>query len=233
MFKFWNLHQILSIFKKNMRVIATFFRKLETAKDFFRPISKKHSFGTPFDSQQVKGSQSLVKSAESTFIIFLHHCERHWFAKIDNEQPLKYAWVTEDVRNQVANCHSEFTGFKIKDTVFVIYLKIENCNETKDHEFSDLKARSNEEWSISRRKWQDYATSEFRRYSHRLVQIISQQVTRCFYVYSLNSMYVNFNNELRGYLCVRKEVANLCSPFKDFKEKNNLRLTYLKVKNDV
>ena len=46
-----------------MRVIATFFRKLEAAKDFFRPISKKHSFGTPFDSQQVKGSQSLVKSA--------------------------------------------------------------------------------------------------------------------------------------------------------------------------
>ena len=58
-------------------------------------------------------------------------------------QRVKYAWVTEDVRNQVGNCRWKFTAFKIKDKVFVIYLKIESCNETMDQEFSDLKARSN------------------------------------------------------------------------------------------
>ena len=36
-----------------------------------------------------------------------------------------------------------------------------------------------------------------------------------------------------GYLGVRKEVANLCEPFKDFKGKPNLRLTYLNVKSNI
>ena len=42
-------------------VIATLFRKLETMKDLDRPLSKKLRFGTPLESQQVKGSQTLVK----------------------------------------------------------------------------------------------------------------------------------------------------------------------------
>ena len=33
-----------------------------------------------------------------------------------------------------------------------------------------------------------------------------------------------------SYSCVRKEVANCCLTFKDFKRKKNLRLMYLKVK---
>ena len=62
-FHFWNLQQILDILKKKMIVIATLFRKLQTVKDLVRPLSKKHRFRTPFDSQHVKGSQTLVKSA--------------------------------------------------------------------------------------------------------------------------------------------------------------------------
>ena len=62
-FHFWNLHQILNILKKKIIFIATLFRKLEAVKDLFRPLSKKHCFRTPFDSQHVKGSQTLAKGA--------------------------------------------------------------------------------------------------------------------------------------------------------------------------
>ena len=58
---FWNLHQILNIFRERMIVIATLFWKLQTMKDFFRSLSKIHLFRTPFDSQHVKGSKTLAK----------------------------------------------------------------------------------------------------------------------------------------------------------------------------
>ena len=54
---------MLNIVRKMMIAIATLFRKLQTVKDLVRPLSKKHHFRTPFDSQQVKGFQSLLKSA--------------------------------------------------------------------------------------------------------------------------------------------------------------------------
>ena len=59
-FKFWDLNQILIILKKKMIVIATLLRKLQAVKDVVRPLSKKHRFRTPFNSQHVKGSQTLV-----------------------------------------------------------------------------------------------------------------------------------------------------------------------------
>ena len=46
-----------------MIVIATFFRKLQTVKDLVRPLSKKHHSRTTLDSQHVKWSQTLEKSA--------------------------------------------------------------------------------------------------------------------------------------------------------------------------
>ena len=46
-----------------MIVIDTLLRKLQAVKDLVRLLSKKHSFRTPFDSQHVKGSQTLAKSA--------------------------------------------------------------------------------------------------------------------------------------------------------------------------
>ena len=59
---FRNEHQILNILKKKMIVIATLLRKLQAVKDLVRPLSKKHRFRTPFDSQHVKRCQTLVKS---------------------------------------------------------------------------------------------------------------------------------------------------------------------------
>ena len=46
-----------------MIVIATLLRNLQTVKDLVRLLSKEHCFRPPFDSQHVKGSQTLVKSA--------------------------------------------------------------------------------------------------------------------------------------------------------------------------
>ena len=45
-----------------MIVIATLFRKSQTARDLFRSLSKKQRFGIFFDSQHLKGSQTVTKT---------------------------------------------------------------------------------------------------------------------------------------------------------------------------
>ena len=67
LFYFWNLHQILNIFKKKKIVIANVFPKLQTLKYLVRPLSKKLRLRTSFESQHVKGLQTLVKSAWERF----------------------------------------------------------------------------------------------------------------------------------------------------------------------
>ena len=61
-FKFWDLNQILNILKKKMIVIATLLRNLMALKKLVRLRSQKYCFRAPFDSQHVKGSQTLVNS---------------------------------------------------------------------------------------------------------------------------------------------------------------------------
>ena len=61
--RFWNMHQILNILKKGMIVVAFLLRNLQAVNDLVRLLSKKHCFRRPFDSQHVKRSQTLVKSA--------------------------------------------------------------------------------------------------------------------------------------------------------------------------
>ena len=56
-----------------MIVIATLFRKLQTVKDLVRPLFKKHRSRKPFDSQHVKGCQTLVKYSCKDFHYFFHH----------------------------------------------------------------------------------------------------------------------------------------------------------------
>ena len=63
LFLFLNIHQILIVLKKKMIVIANVLVILQTVKDLVTPLSKKYRFKTPFDSENVKGSQTLVKSA--------------------------------------------------------------------------------------------------------------------------------------------------------------------------
>ena len=49
-------------FEEKLIVILTLFRKLQNVKDLVRQLSKKHCFKAPFDSEHVKGSQTIVKS---------------------------------------------------------------------------------------------------------------------------------------------------------------------------
>ena len=75
----------LNILEKEMMVIATLFRNLQTVKDLVRPLSEKHSFRAPFDSQHVKGSKTLVKSEREHF----HHiCALLWGNLIWKISPL-------------------------------------------------------------------------------------------------------------------------------------------------
>ena len=67
LFHLWNLHEVLNIFKTRQIVRADVFPNFQTVKDLVRPLSKKCSFRTPFDSQHVKVSQTLVKSAWEQF----------------------------------------------------------------------------------------------------------------------------------------------------------------------
>ena len=62
LFRFLNLRPILNPFKKKLIFIAIAFPKLQSVKDLIRPLSKKRRFKTPFQSQHVKVSQTLVKS---------------------------------------------------------------------------------------------------------------------------------------------------------------------------
>ena len=57
-----NLNPILKILKKNIIVIALLLPKLQTVKGLIRPLSKKRSLRTLFESQHLKGSQTLMKS---------------------------------------------------------------------------------------------------------------------------------------------------------------------------
>ena len=45
-----------------MILVATLFGKLDTVKELVRPLFKKHRLRNPFDSEHIKGSQTLVKS---------------------------------------------------------------------------------------------------------------------------------------------------------------------------
>ena len=67
LFHFWNLDQTLNILKEKIILIATLFRKLHTVKELVRPLFKKHQFRNSFENQDIKGSQTLVKSASVHF----------------------------------------------------------------------------------------------------------------------------------------------------------------------
>ena len=75
-FRFCVLHQNLNIFNSKMIVIANAFPKLQTLKNLVRTLSKKRRFRTSFDSQHVKRSQTLVKSA---WEYFYHICSSPWW----------------------------------------------------------------------------------------------------------------------------------------------------------
>ena len=67
LFYLWNLHQILNILGKKMTSIANLFPRLQTVKSLIKPLSQNHRFTKSFDSQKIKGSQTLMKSPGEIF----------------------------------------------------------------------------------------------------------------------------------------------------------------------
>ena len=78
---FSNLHQILNLLKKKIIVIATFLRNVQALKDLVRPHSKKPYFRTPFYSQHVKVSHTLVKSEWELFHHIFSSLWENWLEK--------------------------------------------------------------------------------------------------------------------------------------------------------
>ena len=71
--------------KKKNSVIVNVFPKLKTPKDVVKQISKKHRFRTPFDGQDGKMSETLVKSAWEHFY---HIFSSLWMKLIRKISPL-------------------------------------------------------------------------------------------------------------------------------------------------
>ena len=67
LFHLWNLHQILNYFRKKKIVIANVFPKLATVQSLVTPLTIQRRLKTLFDSQHVKGFQTLVKSSWEHF----------------------------------------------------------------------------------------------------------------------------------------------------------------------
>ena len=55
-----------------MTLIAYVFSKLQTGKNLVKQMFKKPRFGTPLDSQHLKGSQTLAKSETTHFYHIFH-----------------------------------------------------------------------------------------------------------------------------------------------------------------
>ena len=85
LFHFWNLHQILNLFKKKMMIIANLFPKLKTVKNFVTPLCKKGCFGTRLASRHVKVSGILAKSP---WECFYHDFSSIWCRLILGTSPL-------------------------------------------------------------------------------------------------------------------------------------------------
>ena len=84
LFHLWNLHQISNIFQKNKIVIANVFPKLATVQGFVTPLNIQRRLKTSFDSQHVKGYQTLVKSS---WVHFYHIFSSLWGERIWKTSP--------------------------------------------------------------------------------------------------------------------------------------------------
>ena len=87
--KFWK-------FWKRLTLIVCVFSKLETWKDVVSQISKNLHLRTPFDSQHVKGTQTLPKSARQHF----YHIFSRLLKKFGCEMSLL---VISDILGRFAN----------------------------------------------------------------------------------------------------------------------------------
>ena len=102
LFHWWNLHQILNIFKKKKIVIANVFPKLVTVQYLVTPLTIERRLKTSFYSQQVKRFQTLVKSSWEHFY--------HIFWSLWGEMIWKIStWLKFDIIGLFANtCTADY-----------------------------------------------------------------------------------------------------------------------------
>ena len=75
LFHLWNLHEISNIFQIKKIIIANVFPKLATVQGLVTPLNIQRRLKTSFDSQHVKGYQTLVKSS---WVHFYHIFSSLW-----------------------------------------------------------------------------------------------------------------------------------------------------------
>ena len=68
-------------FEKNMIVIVNVLPILQTVKNLVGPLSEKRRVRISFDSEKVKGSQTLVKPGLDHFHDIFHYSEGRRFGK--------------------------------------------------------------------------------------------------------------------------------------------------------
>ena len=128
---FWNLHQIFKILKEKIIVIAHVFPKFQTVKNFVTPLSKKGRFRKRFDSQHVKMSQILAKSAREHLDHVFLHFEESWFRKRLPSFQVKskgcflthWVWMASILFNIARICNSQFKCKYLKnEKIFLNFL---------------------------------------------------------------------------------------------------------------
>ena len=83
-----------------MIVKVTLFRKLQTVKDLIKPLSKKYRCRRAFESQHVKGCQTLVKSALENFHYIFSSL---WWNLVCKTPPLVISWILGVFRNTLTS----------------------------------------------------------------------------------------------------------------------------------
>ena len=77
-----------------MMVIVTLLRNLWAVTDLVILFSKKQCFRTPFDSQHVNGSQTLVNCASEHFHHIFHHSIEFYLKNISLSDMLNLSCVS-------------------------------------------------------------------------------------------------------------------------------------------
>ena len=120
LFHWWELHQLVNIFKSKMIVKANVLPILQTVKYLVRPLSKKRRLRTSFDSENAKGSHTLVKSPWGHFY--------HIFSSLLGELIWKVSSLVEsEVLGVIVNTLTADDKYSVQDFEnfqFLIQMKL-------------------------------------------------------------------------------------------------------------
>ena len=126
LFHWWNLHQILNIFKKKKIVLGNGFPKLRTVQGLVTPLTIERRLKTSFYSQQVKRFQTLVKSSWEHFYHILWSL---WGEMIWNIS----TWLKFDIIGLFANTWTADYKYPVPDCenlLFPIQIQLSQKQET-------------------------------------------------------------------------------------------------------